>query len=135
MASSSTGSVSSASWIVWPDWVSPTPPGSMPPWPASRKTVRWRSPDVGAYSTHAPGSKYLASMARPAAIRRAADARCTAPDAHDDGATRATAARTRPTTIACGRRIHSGPTAGPWARGTVRLCIQVQPYGARLKIR
>ena len=40
-----------------PGCVVPTPPGSMPPWPASRNTVSWRSPFVGSNATHAPGAK------------------------------------------------------------------------------
>ncbi len=64
MVSSSTGSVTSASSTVCPSSVCPTAPGSSPPWPASRKTVRWRSPDVGENSSHCPGSKRAASMGR-----------------------------------------------------------------------
>ena len=45
--SSSTASVSVASYMVWPDSVTPTLPGSMLPWPASRNTDWWRSPVVG----------------------------------------------------------------------------------------
>ena len=38
-ASSSMARLTVDSATAWPEAVVPTPPGSMPPWPASRKTV------------------------------------------------------------------------------------------------
>src|SRR5579875_2871320 len=52
--------------MVRPLVVVPTAPGSGPPWPASRKTVRWRSPAVGGNETHAPDAKTAGSTAVPA---------------------------------------------------------------------
>src|SRR5580692_7086508 len=86
----------------------------MPPWPASRNTVRWRSPEVGANSTHDPGSKYLVSMARPGATRRAAAVRASEPAARDAGATSASAVAEVASTIATATRfpLLSGRTVG-----------------------
>ena len=53
---------------VCPDAVMPTAPGSMPPWPASRKTVRWRSPVVGGNETHAPGLNRAGATGCPSVL-------------------------------------------------------------------
>src|SRR5207244_2383562 len=37
-------------------------PGSGPPWPASRKTVWWRSAPVGGKATQAPGAKWASAI-------------------------------------------------------------------------
>src|SRR5580698_4184335 len=103
----------------------------MPPCPASRKTARWRSPEVGTNSTHGPGSKYLESMARPDTTRRAAAVRASEPAAEDDGATTATAAAAVVRTVARASRRHllSGRTVGlPAPRAASALA---PPYGAR----
>src|SRR5580692_6565695 len=86
----------------------------MPPWPASRNTVRWRSPEVGANSTHDPGSKYLASMARPGPRRGAAAVRAGETAARDAGATSATAVAAVASTVARATRflLLSGRTVG-----------------------
>ena len=51
--------------MVAPDSVAPVAPGSMPPWPASRKTVWCRSPAVGANEVHAPGLNAAGATAAP----------------------------------------------------------------------
>ncbi len=72
VASLTTASVSPASTITRPLLVTPTAPGSGPPCPASRNTVRFRLPRSGANSLHAPRLKYAGPTGTPAVARRAA---------------------------------------------------------------